>query len=142
MQPRNRRDDDRIPAQIFFNQYVRDRLHRAVTTNLSPTGLYVHRVYGARNRPLTLGRDDRFVQIELPLPGTSDTIWARGEIRYDDLGLDGFVGGAGAPMVHGTGIQLVDMARGHQKLLREYVIDRKRQRLQQILTLIRKNRYQ
>lgn len=137
---RDRRDDDRIPMEIFFNQYVRDRLHRAVTTNLSPSGLYVNRVFGARSRPLTLGRHDRYVQIELPLPGTSDTIWARGEIRYDDFAWGG--GSGAAPMVHGTGIQLLEMARGHQRLLREYVIDRKRQRLSEILALIRKNRYQ
>jgi hypothetical protein len=128
-----RRDTDRIPLQIFLNEYVSDRLHRAVTTNISPTGLYVNRVFAAGHRRLQFGREDRYVQLEFALPDTSDTIWARGEVRYDELG--------GESMVHGTGIYLTDIARGHSKLLKEYVYDRKRRRLQQILELIRKNRY-
>ena len=131
--PLNRRDTDRIPLKLFINEFVSDRLHRAVTTNISPTGLYVNRVFAVGHRELQFGRDDRFVQLELQLPGTSDSIWARGEIRYDELNA--------GEMVHGTGIHFVQMARGHQKLLKEYVIDRKRQRLQQILDLIRRNRY-
>jgi len=128
----DRRDDDRIPLQLFLNTYVAERPHRAVTTNLSTTGLYLSRV-STPTRQLLFGREDRFVQIELSLPGTSDTIWARGEVRYDELG-----GG----MVHGTGVYLKDIARGHQRLLREFVIEHRRQRLTQILLLIRKNRYQ
>lgn len=128
-----RRDVDRIPLKMFLNEYVSDRLHRAVTTNISPTGLYLHRVFAAGHRRLQFGREDRYVQLEFALPGTSDTIWARGEIRYDELGMEA--------MVHGTGIFLTDIARPQARLLREYVIDRKRQRLQEILALIRRNRY-
>jgi hypothetical protein len=128
-----RRDSDRIPLQMFLNEYVSDRLQRAVTTNISPTGLYLHRVFGAGKKYLQFGREDRYVQLEFALPGTSETIWARGEVRFDELG--------GESMVHGTGIFLTDIARGHQKMLKEYVIDKKRQRLQQILELIRRNRY-
>ena len=127
-----RRETHRIPLRLFVNEFVNERMHRAMTTNVSPTGLYVHRVGGVKG--LQFGRDDRYVQIELALPDTSDVIWARGEVRYDDLALD--------PMVHGTGIYLTDLARGHARLLKEFVIDRKRQRLTQILELVRRNRYQ
>ena len=34
------------------------------------------------------GRQSKNVQLELTLPGTADSIWARGQIRYDDLGMD------------------------------------------------------
>lgn len=131
---RNRRDDDRMPLKIFLNEYVSERLHRAMTTNISPTGLYANRVFGVGPRHLAFGREDRYVQLEFALPGTSDVIWARGQVRYDEL--------HAGDMVHGTGIHFVDMARGYQRLLKEYVIDRKRRRLQQILELIRRNRYQ
>jgi hypothetical protein len=33
------------------------------------------------------------------------------------------------------------MARGHQRLIRDYLYDQKKTRLQQILELVRKNRY-
>ena len=72
------------------------------------------------------------MQLEFALPGTRDTIWARGEIRYDELGMD---------LVHGTGVELVDMARGHQRLIRDYLYEQRKSRLQQILELVRENRY-
>jgi hypothetical protein len=135
----DRRDVDRVPLQIFLNEYVADRLHRVVTTNVSSTGIYVNRVFAAGHRRLQFGREDRRVQLEFALPGTSDTIWACGEIRYDELGLAARSGDEA--MVHGTGIQFVSIARGHSRLLRDFVVERRRQRLQQLLELVRKNRY-
>jgi c-di-GMP-binding flagellar brake protein YcgR len=129
-----RRDLDRVPLQIFINEYVADRLHRAVTTNVSATGVYVNRVFSAGHRRLQFGREERFVQLEFALPGSSEIIWARGEVRFDNLGGE-------EEMVHGTGIEFVAIARGHARLLRQYILERKRQRLQQILQLVRQNRY-
>src|SRR4051794_360688 len=60
----DRRDDHRIPLRMFLNEYVRDRHHRAVTTNVSPTGLFVHRVFSAGQKRLAFGRQDRYVQLE------------------------------------------------------------------------------
>ena len=107
-----RRDLERVPLEIFLDEYVDDRPHRAVTTNLSATGLYMHRV--ATRASQLFGRGSRHVQLEFALPGTRDTIWARGEIRYDELGMD---------LVHGTGVELVDMARGHQRLIVDYLYE-------------------
>jgi hypothetical protein len=136
-----RRDLDRVPLAIFLNEYVADRLHRAVTTNVSPTGIYVNRVFQAGHRRLQFGREERFVQLEFQLPGTSDVIWARGEVRYDDVGASSPLGTNDDAMVHGTGVHFVAIARGHARMLRNYVLDRKRQRLREILELVRKNRY-
>jgi PilZ domain len=124
-----RRDTQRVPAEIFLTEYVDDEPHRAITTNVSPTGLYVNRVH----KPRWFARDSRFVQVELTLPGTSDSIWARGEIRYDELGLP--------ELVHGTGIALTAIARGHAKLLRDFVMERQKQRVRQVLALMRRHRY-
>jgi hypothetical protein len=136
---RERRDVDRVPLDIFLNEYVADHLHRAVSTNVSPTGIFVNRVFSAGLRRLQFGREERLVQLEFALPGTRETIWACGEVRYDELGLTNRTGEDA--MVHGTGINFVSIARGHARLIRDFVIERKRQRLQQILELVRKNRY-
>jgi hypothetical protein len=121
-----RRDLERVPLNIFVDEYVGERKHRALTTNVSATGLYLHRVRAGSYR------DTRHVQLELALPGTSDTIWARGEIRYDHLGDE---------LVHGTGVELTAIARGHQRLLRDYLYEERLQKLERILELIRQNRY-
>ncbi len=134
----DRRDLDRVPLTMYLNEYVQDRLHRAVTTNVSPTGIYLHRTLTAGARDLKCGREDRFVHLEFALPGTGETIWARGQVRYDEVERQSRAADA---MVHGTGIYLTDLARAHAKILREYVQDRKRDRLRQILDLIRRNRY-
>ena len=125
-----RRDLERVPLEIFLDEYVDDRPHRALTTNVSATGLYMNRV--TTRAPRQFGRQSRHVQLEFTLPGTSDSIWARGEIRYDELGMD---------FEHGTGVELVDVARAHQRLLEDYLYDYKRKRLEQILELVRANRY-
>ena len=88
--------------------------------------------HNRRDQRQCVRRQSRHVQLELTLPGTGDSIWARGEIRYDELGMD---------LVHGTGVALVDMARGHQRLIRDYLYEQRKSRLQQILELVRKNRY-
>jgi c-di-GMP-binding flagellar brake protein YcgR len=124
-----RRDLERVPVALFLDEYVDDRPHRALTTNISATGLYMHRVAVPGRQ---FGRDSNYVQLELALPGTRDTIWARGQIRYDDLGMD---------FVHGTGVQLTDIARGHQRLLRDFLYERKKKQLEELLQLIRANRY-
>jgi hypothetical protein len=125
-----RRDLERVPLEIFLDEYVDDRPHRALTTNLSATGLYMNRVATRRSR--WFRRQSRHVQLEFALPGSGESIWARGEIRYDELGMD---------LVHGTGVELVDMARAHQQMIRDYLYEQKKSGLQQILELVRKNRY-
>jgi hypothetical protein len=121
-----RRDLERVPLSLFIDEYVGERQHRALTTNLSATGLYMHRVRSGSHR------DTRHVQLEMKLPGTTDTIWARGEIRYDQWGDE---------LVHGTGVELTAIARGHQRLLRDYLYEQRRQKLERILELVRANRY-
>jgi hypothetical protein len=111
---------------LFIDEYVGERKHRALTSNLSATGLYMHRVRSGSYR------ESRHVQIEMRLPGTSDTIWAKGEVRYDQLGDE---------LVHGTGVAITAIARGHQRLLREYVYEQRRRKLERILELVRAHRY-
>jgi len=111
---------------MFLNEYVRDRAHRCMAVNLSPTGLHV-------NRLLTpFSRENRVVGLEFEIPETSETIWARGEIRYDAM--DRYF--------HGTGIEFTGMARAHERIIRDYVLERREQALRKLLARIRRNRLQ
>jgi hypothetical protein len=51
------------------------------------------------------------VQLEIPLPHTSDSIWAKGEVIYDRVDA----------LFHGTAVRFTGMARCHQRLLREWL---------------------
>jgi hypothetical protein len=120
---------------MFLNQYIDERLERGVTSNVSPTGMYLHRVLKRRER----SRQTRFVQLEFTLPGTSEVIWARGEIRRDELELPPWR--RESELVHSSGVRLLEMPRAHARMWREFVHERKRQRVQEILELIRRNRH-
>jgi hypothetical protein len=128
------RDHDRIPYEMFLNQYVDERLERGVTSNVSPTGLYVH-------RPLKqhLGRSTRYVQLEFQFPESNEVIWALGEVRRDELELPPWR--RDSQIVHGSGVKLVEMPRAHARMWREFVHEKKVRRVKEILELIRRNRY-
>lgn len=125
MTSHDRRLGYRVPLELFLNEYVHDRAHRAVTVNISDTGMYVNKVITPIARP------SRVVSLEFELPGTGETIWARGEICYDSL--DDYF--------HGQGIRFTGMARYHAKILRDYCIEKRRAQLGELLDRIRRNRY-
>jgi hypothetical protein len=124
MGKRERRLGYRVPLQMFLNEYVADSQHRCLTVNVSETGFYVHKLL----QPLQ--RDSRVVGLEFELPGTGEMIWARGEVRYDTM--DDYF--------HGTGIRITGIPRLHEKLLHEYIQEKRRDRLQQMLRHVRLNR--
>ncbi|HKA88686.1 MAG TPA: PilZ domain-containing protein [Haliangiales bacterium] len=124
--PSERRFGFRIPLEMFVNQYAQDRPHRGLTVNISETGVYVNKVLA----PML--RDARVVGLEFELPGTGEIVWARGEVCYDNLD----------DMFHGQGIRFAAMARAHQRLIRDYCIERRRARLAMLLERIRKSRIQ
>jgi hypothetical protein len=130
----HKRDHDRVQMEMFLNQYVDERLERGVTSNVSPTGMYLHRVLKR-----SLGRSSRFVQLEFQIPGTSEIVWARGEVRRDELELPPWR--RDSELVHGSGVRLLEMPRAHRRMWRDFVYEKKRQRVQEILELVRRNRY-
>jgi hypothetical protein len=109
---------------MFLNEYVADRPHRCLSVNLSESGLYVHKMVQA------VRRNNRVVGLEFELPGTGETIWARGEVCYDTL--DDYF--------HGTGIRITGIPQLHARLLRDYIQEKRRERLQDLLRTIRLNR--
>jgi hypothetical protein len=130
----HKRDHDRVQVEMFLNQYVDERLERGVTSNVSPTGMYLHRVLKR-----SLGRSTRFVQLEFTIPGTREIVWARGEVRRDELELPPWR--RDSELVHGTGVRLLEMPRAHRRMWSDFVYEKKRQRVQEILELVRRNRY-
>lgn len=122
--PHERRVGTRIPLEIFMNEYLHDRPHRALTVNISESGVYVNKVATLFNRRT------RVVGLEFELPGTGDIIWARGEIRYDTFD----------DHVHGQGIRFTGMPRAYARLLRDYCIERRRLDLSRLLERIRRTR--
>ena len=105
----DRRRSARYPVGFFFRQIISDEPHRCFTTDLSSIGLY-------SERPVEFfERNSNVVQVELPLPDTSDSIWASAEVVYDRFG----------SLFHGSGLRFTAMARKHQRMLREWLRETK-----------------
>ncbi len=122
-----RRTAMRVPAQIYLTQYVDDEPHRCFTVNMSASGVYLNKLI----EPIS--RRSSIVQVELPIPG-GDTIWAKGDVMYDTFD----------PYFHSMGVRLTSMARGHKRMLFEYVhelyMDGLRRMMQDLRAGIRRKR--
>lgn len=125
MTSHDRRLGYRVPLEMFLNEYVQDRAHRALTVNISETGIYLNKVIAP------LERTTKVVGLEFELPGTGETIWARGEIAYDSL--DDYF--------HGQGVRFTGMPKLHARMLRDYCIEKRRAQLGDLLDRIRRSRY-
>ena len=107
---------------MLLNQYINDRPFRALTANVSESGVFLNLVKGA-----PFCRDTRVVALEFKLPGTEETIWARGEICYDQID----------QYFHGTGVKFTAMPVRHARLLRDYCVEKRRSHLGRMLERIR-----
>lgn len=101
----NRRRCERLPVGFYVEQIIDDAPHRCFTSDLSPSGLYMERV------ATPLRRRHGVVQIEIPLPNTSDAIWAQAEVAYDRFD----------SLFHGTAVRFTGMANAHRRWLREWL---------------------
>ena len=119
--PSERRDGYRIPLKMHANEYIGDTLYRGIVTSLSESGLHLSRLL------VPIERRSSAVQLELLLPGTTDTIWAAGTVCYDTF--DSYF--------HGTGVRLTAIARAHARQLRNFVMDTRVMRLRRFLTQLR-----
>jgi hypothetical protein len=106
----DRRLNDRVAIDMFFNQYIHEHPFRSVAVNVSEHGLAAHRLVETR-----VIRNARVVGIEFELPGTGEVIWAKGETQFEAVDRD----------FHRAGIRFLAMARRHERLVREFVWDRR-----------------
>lgn len=117
----DRRFGYRIPLEVMFTSYVRDRPVRALSADLSDSGMGLATVSGLAPPPGAV------VAVELDLPGGGDSIWARGEITHTRPG----------DLASGLGLRFVAMARGHARMLRDFVVEARRNHLGGLLARIR-----
>ena len=101
----NRRRFQRLPVGFYVEQIIEEDAHRCFTSDLSAIGMYMERL------ATPLWRQSAVVQIEIPLPDTSDSLWAKAEVVYDRMDT----------LFHGTAVRFTGMARSHQRLLREWL---------------------
>jgi c-di-GMP-binding flagellar brake protein YcgR len=113
-----RRQAPRLRLALSMNEYVKDEPCQALARDVSEGGLALQKQVGAR-RPLV-----EVVTVEIELPGTNETIWAAAEPRFDTL----------QRSLQVSGLRFVSMARKHERLIRDYVRER-RERLARLLTL-------
>ena len=117
----DRRFGYRIPFEVMFTSYVRDRPVRALSADLSDSGMGLATVTGLAPNAGTM------VSLELELPGVGDSIWARGEVTHRRPG----------ELASGLGMRFVTMARAHARTLRDFVIESRRNHLGGLLARIR-----
>jgi len=101
---RNRRFDARIPLEMYVSTYVRDQPQRALTLDISESGLYLNALPRDPHPPRTP------IGLEIELPGFGETIWVAGETCRDTL----------EDYFYGFGVRFTDMALLHQRMLRAY----------------------
>ncbi len=125
MEPSDRRIGFRVDLDLFLTQFIRDRPFRVLSSNLSETGVYLHRVALGPDTPaLPAGT---VVGLELELPGTGETIWARGEVRRERV----------ARSVCGSGVRFADMPRVHARMVRDFCHEQRSGHLATLLGRIR-----
>lgn len=106
----NRRRSARHSVGFYVEQFVNDEPQRCFTTDLSAIGLYMERLV----EPMQ--RSSKVVQLEITLPETADSIWASGEVVYDRID----------SLFHGTAVRFTNMARTHQRWLRDWLRESER----------------
>lgn len=121
----DRRMGFRVPSEMFLNQYISDEPYRAMAGNLSETGVLLNRVKATG----ALQESQRVIGLEFELPGTGETIWARGEICFQ--GRDSYF--------HTDHVRFTAMPKVHARLLRDYCIESRRDHLGGLLGRIRRS---
>ena len=101
---RERRRAERFDVDLVATQFIDNRPIRSQIANLSLSGLH------ACHAVEPMSRSSRHIQLEVPLPG-SETLWIKGEIVFDDLGL----------LHHGTGVRFLAMAPSHERALEKWI---------------------
>jgi hypothetical protein len=115
--PDNRRLSPRLRMRVFMNEYVGDDPCQALARDLSETGLALLKL-PAKASPAAI------VTLEVELPGTNETIWAAAQPRFESVSADYQI----------SGLRFVSMARKHERLIRDYVRER-RERLTRLFSL-------
>ena len=117
----DRRLGFRIPFETMVTSYVHDRPVRALSTNLSDSGINMSAIAMLAPPPgLVVG-------LEIDLPGAGESIWAAGRICYRQEDR----------IASGLGVRFLAMARCQAQMIRDFCIEARRRHLGAILARIR-----
>jgi hypothetical protein len=105
----------RVDVEALCNEVVGPRERPGLVVDLSATGLRLERPYVGGARP-------EVIQLELELPEADEILWARGDVCFDAV-KPGPLG-----LLRTTGIRFAAAAARDLKVLRDYVIERRRAR--------------
>jgi hypothetical protein len=120
----DRRNELRVPESRLITQLVNERPHVASVVNLSGTG-----VFSVKPSPSPIGLSNT-VQLEIPLPEASESIWAAGEVVYERVGQSCI----------GAGILFTAMANRDRRFIRDVVEMRRQQILSEMMREIRRRK--
>lgn len=117
----DRRENCRVPECRLITEIVTENPFAASIVNLSSTGLFTV-------KPVSCGlRGPRIVQLEIPVPEASESVWATGEIMFETRSLDSI----------GSGIRFLNMARPHRAMIEDLVEYRRQEILAAMLREIK-----
>jgi c-di-GMP-binding flagellar brake protein YcgR len=104
----DRRGVARTPVNLSCAEHLDGRRFPSVALDLSETGVAVRRLGDLGG---TADPHAGVVELELALPGAGEAIRARAEARFRS--------------VHRAGLRFLSMPARHQRLLREFLLDRR-----------------
>jgi hypothetical protein len=94
MKSLERRSAPRVPVSVYVHQHVEGQSHRCLASNLSLSGLYMERPIAS------FVRHSAEIELEIPLPDSSEPVRASAEIVYDCFNA----------MFHGTAVRFKRMS--------------------------------
>ncbi len=106
MTPATYRQTKRLPVDLFINKFMGDEPFACRTRDLSADGAYLLKLI----EPLR-NEADEIIGLEFTLPGSSEVIWATGQVMRDDAN----------PGKEGVAVKFVAMADRHRKMLQDFV---------------------
>lgn len=109
--PAERRENLRVPDNRPITEIVAELPWASNVVNVNTTGILTI-------KPARAGlHGPRVVQVQIPIPEASDSIWAKGRVVFEAVN----------PYRVGAGIELVSMADRHRRLLADLVEYRRQQ---------------
>ena len=121
----HRRTDRRTPLQISVTSHAKDRSRQAMSLDISSKGLLLNYL---KSNTITTGLGP--VGLEFELPGVHEIVWAAGTVQFEKSNR----------YFHRSGIRFVSIARFHQRLISDYLIDLQVRQLRDLLARVRRNR--
>jgi hypothetical protein len=124
-----RRNSPRIDVEaLCWWESPDGRESSAIAVDLSSCGLRIERPYQVGSGQGRAGRSDS-VPLQIEVPGIDEIMWARGDSCFDQL--VPMKGAAGGPMglIRRTGYRIVLAATRDLRLLKEYVFETPRTRV-------------